>query len=51
MVEEGWNVLVGADEGKIIKKIKDFEPSLKTHKGRFGSGDASRKIVFRIDEI
>ena len=25
-VEDGWNVLVGADKGKILEAIKDFEP-------------------------
>jgi UDP-N-acetylglucosamine 2-epimerase (non-hydrolysing) len=50
-VEDGWNVLVGANRVEIVKMIKDFEPSLKTHKGRFGRGDASNKIVFRLDEI
>jgi UDP-N-acetylglucosamine 2-epimerase (non-hydrolysing) len=50
-VEDRWNVLVGANKEKIIKMIKEFEPLLKTHKERFGSGDASRKIVFGIDEL
>ena len=51
MVEDGWNVLVGANKEKIVKMVKEFEPSLERHKERFGSGNASRKIVFRMDEI
>jgi UDP-N-acetylglucosamine 2-epimerase (non-hydrolysing) len=47
-VEDGWNILAGANKEKIVKMIKEFEPLLKTHKERFGNGDASRKIVFRI---
>ena len=47
-VEEGWNVLVGADKEKIVKMVKEFEPSLKTHKTRFGNENASREIVFRM---
>jgi UDP-N-acetylglucosamine 2-epimerase (non-hydrolysing) len=49
-VEDGWNVLVGANKEKILKTIRIFEPKGE-HKERFGRGDASRKIVFRIDEI
>lgn len=49
-VEDGWNVLVGVDKEKIVRMITEFEPLFKTHKDRFGSGDASRKIVFRMDE-
>ena len=44
-VEDGWNVLVGANKGKIVKMVNGFNPLLKTHKDRFGSGDASGKIV------
>ena len=46
-VEDGWNVLVGANKEKIVKMIKEFEPLSKTHKDRFGSGDGSRRIAFR----
>ena len=49
-VEDGWNVLVGADKEKIAKMVKEFEPLFKTHKDRFGSGNASREIVFRMCE-
>jgi len=44
-VEDGWNILVGADKEKIIKTVDIFKPSSETHKENFGSGDASRRIV------
>ena len=47
-LEDGWNVLVGTNKERIVKRVSEFEPSLKTHKTRFGSGNASREIVFRI---
>lgn len=49
-VEDDWNVLVEANNEKIVKMVNGFNPLLKTHKERFGSGDASRKVVFRISE-
>jgi UDP-N-acetylglucosamine 2-epimerase (non-hydrolysing) len=50
-VEDGWNVLVGADKEKIVKMINEFEPSLERHKERFGSGNASRHVVKFIEEL
>lgn len=42
-VEDGWNVLVGADYGKIVDSIKNFEGA--NERGSiFGNGDASKKI-------
>ena len=49
-VWDGGNVLVGTDKEKVVEMINGFEPLLKTHKDKFGSGDASREIVFRMDE-
>jgi len=49
-VRDGWNVLVGADKEKIIKMVKEFEPSSEMHSEKFGSGDASREIVYRMCE-
>jgi UDP-N-acetylglucosamine 2-epimerase (non-hydrolysing) len=43
-VEDGWNVLVGADKDTIIEMTNDFEPSLNTHNYKFGEGNASEKI-------
>jgi UDP-N-acetylglucosamine 2-epimerase (non-hydrolysing) len=48
-VEDGWNVLVGVDKEKIVKKANDFEPT-NEQRDVFGSGDASKKIVERIKE-
>ncbi len=48
-VEDGWNVLVGANKDKIIEMVNGFHPSLKTHEDRFGNGNASEKIVSIID--
>jgi len=44
-VEDGWNILVGANKEKIIRAIKDFEPKEKTYTYKFGSGKASKNIV------
>ena len=43
-VEDGWNVLVGADEEKIVRKANEFEPGNK-QRNVFGEGDASGIIV------
>lgn len=42
-VEDGWNVLVGADREMIIKKTNDFEPKGE-QRNVFGDGKASEKI-------
>jgi hypothetical protein len=44
-VEDRWNVLVGADKEKILKAIREFEPSRENYFYRFGDGKASKKIV------
>jgi len=46
-VENGWNVLVGADEGKIRQAILNFQPTNLQQK-LFGSGDAAQKIIEKI---
>ncbi len=43
-VEDGWNVLVGADKGKIIEIGNTFAPKRK-QRHVFGDGGASEKIV------
>ena len=43
-VEDGWNVLAGANKEKIVKMANDFEPA-NEQRDVFGSGDASAKIV------
>lgn len=50
-VEDGWNVLVGADKGMIVKMVDGFTPSLSMYKDRFGIGDASERIISIIDDI
>lgn len=44
-VEDGWNVLVGADKEKILRAIREFEPDGRTYTYKFGDGKASKKIV------
>lgn len=43
-VEDGWNVLVGADRDKILSAISSFAPS-HPQGDHYGTGDASEKIV------
>lgn len=42
-VEDGWNVLVGADKEKIVKIVNEFEAGSK-QRDIFGDGKASEKI-------
>jgi UDP-N-acetylglucosamine 2-epimerase len=49
-VEDEWNVLVGSKKDKILEMAKNFHPSPKTHKNRFGDGSASEKIVSIIEK-
>lgn len=44
-VEDGWNILAGADRETILKAIREFEPGGRTYTYRFGNGKASMKIV------
>ncbi len=45
-VNNGWNILVGADYEKIIQVYKEFTPSEKNYKNDiFGKGDAVHKII------
>ena len=46
-VEDGWNVLVGADKERIMDAAHHFE-SKRAQRNVFGEGDASRNIVKRI---
>ena len=43
-VEDGWNLLVGAESEKIVGMANDFEPEGEQRKV-FGSGKASDRIV------
>ncbi len=44
-VEDGWNVLVGSNKDKILQSVKAFDPSLDSHKSRYGCGNSSRNII------
>lgn len=50
-VEDGWNILVGANKEKIIRAIKEFEPKGKTYTYKFGNGKASKEIVKIVGEL
>ena len=43
-VEDGWNILAGCNEGKIIESLKHFSPEQPQHK-HFGDGKTAKKIV------
>lgn len=43
-IENGFNLLVGADRAKILGAIKNFEIR-HGHKALYGNGDASKKIA------
>ena len=47
-VENGWNIIVGADKVKIKDAILQFKCS-KPKEGHFGFGDAAKKIVDIIE--
>ena len=42
-IDDGWNVLAGANKEKIVKMANDFEPT-NEQRDVFGSGDASERI-------
>jgi UDP-N-acetylglucosamine 2-epimerase (non-hydrolysing) len=47
-VEDGWNVLVGADRRKIVEAIREFEPG-GPQREVFGTVGASERIARVID--
>ena len=49
-VEDGWNVLVGADRGKIVRMANGFEPKGK-QRDVFGDGKAGEVIAKIIGEV
>jgi UDP-N-acetylglucosamine 2-epimerase len=49
-IEDGWNVLAGANNEKIVRMASDFEPT-NEQRDVFGSGDASERIKKIILEI
>ncbi|MCK5559430.1 MAG: UDP-N-acetylglucosamine 2-epimerase (non-hydrolyzing) [Thermoplasmata archaeon] len=48
-INEGWNVLVGTDNTKLIDAIQNFKPT-KRIKKLFGDGNASLKIREILDK-
>ena len=42
--EAGWNVLVGADEGRIVEAVRGFQPTVRRPE-IFGNGRASETIA------
>ena len=49
-VENGWNILVGADKEKIIGAVKQFEPEGK-QRNVFGDGKAGERIASIISQF
>ncbi|MDR0801627.1 non-hydrolyzing UDP-N-acetylglucosamine 2-epimerase [Fluviicola sp.] len=43
-VENGWNIVVGADEARIVDAIRHFNPTSE-RKSYFGKGNASQLMV------
>jgi len=43
-VEDGWNILVGANKEKIVEAVKRFEPKGE-QRNVFGDGKAAERIV------
>jgi len=50
-VEDGWNVLVGADKEKIAKAVNEFEPQRENYGYRFGNGKASEKMTLILSKL
>lgn len=48
-VEDGWNVLTGADPKKIIHALETFEPTGKRQHS-YGDGNAGEKIVNVLED-
>lgn len=49
-VQDGWNVLVGADKDKIISEALNFKPE-KGRQDVFGNGDASIRTAKLIEKL
>jgi UDP-N-acetylglucosamine 2-epimerase (non-hydrolysing) len=49
-VEDGWNVLAGADKNRIVALARGFSPAGR-QRDVFGHGDASLKVVQGIAEV
>lgn len=49
-VQNGWNVIVGADRAKILDNIKNFKPE-NERTNYFGNGNAAQKIVDILNSL
>ena len=49
-VEDGWNVLVGADYGMIVDAIEEFEGA-DVRGDVFGRGDASERVCEVLNNL
>ena len=49
-VEDGWNVLVGADADRIVLEAEKVAGSRRRHSARFGDGHAAERIAAIIRE-
>ena len=47
-VESGWNTVVGADKGRILDAMRQFQPS-GTPPALFGTGRAAQAVSERLD--
>ncbi|MFQ5883874.1 MAG: UDP-N-acetylglucosamine 2-epimerase, partial [Thermoplasmata archaeon] len=48
-VEDGWNILVGADKNRILDAMRTFDPRGERRES-YGDGKASERISEIIDE-
>jgi len=49
-VEDGWNVLVGADTNRIVAETEKAGDARRRHSARFGDGHAAERIAAIIRE-
>ena len=49
-IEDGWNVLVGADAGRIVLEAERAGDARRRHSARFGDGHAAARIAAIITE-
>lgn len=50
-VEDGWNILVGSNQDKIIRMVNEIKPSLNTHRDVFGNGKACDNIASIVNNL
>jgi UDP-N-acetylglucosamine 2-epimerase (non-hydrolysing) len=49
-IEDGWNVLVGADADRIVAEAERAGGARRQHSARFGDGHAAARIAAIIAE-